>query len=648
VPVNEPPMDGAHDLQGWIHGTLVPAVRQAAPNRPVLSAWGSTADADDIHIYAGFWQGAEGEFREVAAYHAAARVPGRILANTEYIEGLNPGRIFRWSGLDAWTPEAELRYAWIGADQTEILRLLRYDLVLPYWFANWNRRKDPWRADAPTPMFAALKSALAPVGVVLDLEDRNHAAGSVLETTVVVMNDSDAPVQTRLRVVLATSDPQWDPQAVAGEPVLERTVSLPPHSRERVPVSVRLPAQEVERVLVAQVGPAISTRPLRSVAPPTPSGLRVRVLGASPTAIDDLRRLGLDARAGVAPGRVSIDADRLLVWEDARLEASTLAATGQINRWVQGGGRLVVLAQRDWQDDNSWTAFPATAARELFRFTTSIDPSSTIWPVGDPAWWQGLPRAWCDGWNGGDLAITDRALNASWLPGRAPVAQTPHGWVPEATAAAARILPIGDAQHAFPADEPDRRFFATDGSRHRFSHLRTQPLLLCTRQPAPEGGWALRLPVTAAAAATSRLLVFEHGRAGSSPFRWRIDGGAWQESPASSNEAVRVHAASNVWFGWTDLGVVTLSGGAQVLEVRVERPCADGVFRLAWDDLLLAPPPRGQVLAVNGSRRPVLVQVPVDRGQAIFCQLRIADRLDPARSGWDPVAGRLLLHLLGR
>jgi len=647
VPINEPPMDASHGLTAWIYDDLIPAVRRASPGRPVISAWGSTDEVDDMHIYAGWWGGHEGQFREICERQVAARVPGRILANTEYIEDISADRVYRWTGTADWGGKIQLRYAAIGAEQTEDMRRLGYTLILPYWFSNWTRSGNWWRADAPTPMFAALRSAMAPATVAWEPVERNQPAGSTLAAVAVLVNDGATASEFRLTVHLQADDPAWSPEALAAPLLAERVVTVAPGERVRVPLQVPLPSDEQELVLIARAGPVMSQRRVRTLLPTSAPSVRVRVIGAPATAIAALRRLGVQALAGIDPSRHTIDADVVVVWEDAVIDATTQAAAGQLNAWLKAGGRMLLMRQRLWADENPWTAFPRLPDGGFMTFTTEADAASTVWRMGeDAALWRGLRPAHLDGWNGLSGAIVREAMVAPWLPGFPPVLQNANGWIPSGTQA---VIVEGEAlARDWPADHGDARF-VSEGKPRTYSHVRGGYALLCTRQAPPVGGYTARARFTSPAMA-GRLQAFEHGRMGSSPFRWRLDGGAWREAGTdlTCRRLVRVSTQANVWFGWSELGDIDLTAGEHEIEIVVDQPGHDAAWLLALDALLITPRHSATVLAQSGGGKPVIVDLAVGAGRLTCAQLLLADRLDDTSPAYDRAAVRLFLNMLGR
>jgi hypothetical protein len=148
----------------------------------------------------------------------------------------------------------------------------------------------------------------------------------------------------------------------------------------------------------------------------------------------------------------------------------------------------------------------------------------------------------------------------------------------------------------------------------------------------------------------ARVQAFEHGRAGSSPFRWRLDGGDWRIAGTDlpCERLVRVSRAANVWFGWSELGEADLTAGEHEIEFAVDQPGRDGAWLLALDALLISPRHQSTVLAQSGGGNPAIVEVAIGSGRVTCAQLMLAERLDDTSPAHDRAAVRLFLNLIGR
>lgn len=97
-----------------------------------------------------------------------------------------------------------------------------------------------------------------------------------------------------------------------------------------------------------------------------------------------------------------------------------------------------------------------------------------------------------------------------------------------------------------------------------------------------------------------------------SPFRWRIDGGAWAEVGPDRFTTDLMCPADFVGVGWLKLGDVSLPAGTRKLEVHVPRPAA-GRFRFGLDCVLATRAP----FVPNGPYRPDTDwQTPADKDAA--------------------------------
>lgn len=64
----------------------------------------------------------------------------RPITNTEYIENFTKDRQIRWMGKEDNSEGGEKVYAMFGMEQTECMRQLGYNGILPYMFAYWMSR----------------------------------------------------------------------------------------------------------------------------------------------------------------------------------------------------------------------------------------------------------------------------------------------------------------------------------------------------------------------------------------------------------------------------------------------------------------------------------------------------------------------------
>ncbi|NLF38207.1 hypothetical protein GX586_02100 [bacterium] len=663
VSSNEPLMGDEHNQYAWDFGTLIPAMKNIDPTRLIMRAGEESPDVQDTHCYLGYWYGAAGEFEAFARWRASTRDPRRPVMNSEYIEGAPPLRRYLWTGSESGTREWNMIYAMVGMEQTEALRRLGYDGILPYQFVGWQR--GSWRADAPTPMFAALRSSLAPVAVSLDLADRNFAAGSTVNVPVHVMNDLNEPAAALLSCHVCASDPAFalDEEAYTNAAhVAALTIAVAAHGSVVTTVAFPLPQVEGECWLAVVLRPerggvVMSQRPLRvldaSRAMGALSGITARVVGADAATIGALRGLGLAVRESLEFRPIEPEVDMVILWGNGFLGSPEASQSKWLNKYLNDGGAVLVLEREVMrQPVQNWQYFPTAPGGERIEYQSIPHQCSSVFP--SPlnevrTLWQGLENAHLVRWNGHLNAVCASGLDADWLDSAPPVRQTARGPEPAADA----ILIEGEAAVAstFKIDYPDAMFTEADERgglmAKGFAALSGgRAALLCTRT-TPDAAYEASYQFTADGAKKPHVFwVFEQARTWASPFEWRIDGGEWhavtQDEPYVAG--VRV-VPGGPTFGWTRLGVVSLEPGRHTLDVRVTSPRTQGIYLLSPDCFLFAPL-KGQTLAHSGNKVPLLARLSVGKGTLYVSRLLFADRLDRASKSYDPVVERLFVNMV--
>jgi len=662
VSSNEPVNADEYDQYAWDIGTLIPAIKAVDPTRPVMRSGEASPDVQDTHCYAGYWGGAAGEFEQFARWRATTRDEHRPIMNSEYIEGAPPARRFLWSGAEDGTPRWPMIYAMVGMEQTETLRRLGYDGILPYMYHGWTR--GAWRADAPTPMFAALRSALAPVAVSLDLADRNAAAGSVLTVPVHVMNDHAAPVQAHLACYVCDSDPAFatDAQVYEGaQRVAALELRIPAHGVVVTNVAFPLPGMEGHCWCAAVLRPAagapvMSQRPLHvfdtARVAGALSGITARVVGADAAMLASLRRYGLNVRESVPFGPVEGDVDVVLVCRPL----SGIAEETQIqwlHKYLSEGGSLVLLTPSCLHvAANAWLHIPTTPAGERIEYIARPHRCSSVFPSPHssvPGLWHGLRDAHLVRWNGLLNAVCMACLDADWLDTVPPATMTDTGPMPRPDA----VIIEGEAYTAvtFRVDARDAMFTTETGDGavvpRRYRAWRNGAAgLLCTRA-APAAAYEATYTFRTEGAAQPHVLwVREQMRRWSSPFTWRVDEGAWHD--AGTEEQMVTPALTEPGgptFAWTRLGTADLAPGLHRLDIRVTQPREDGLYLLAFDCFVLAPQV-SETLALSGERRPLIARRKIGSGMLYITTLLFDGRLVPDAACYDPAAERMFVNLV--
>jgi hypothetical protein len=335
----------------------------------------------------------------------AGKDPRRALGNTEYMNYLGPRAeiITRRLGRPDHGGE-RLEFAEVGAEDTEVMRRLGFDVILPYMYADWTRfRGNSWRPEFATPMAAALHSAMAPVLASWELFDRNFLAGQRIRTDLVFINEQERRAPVAVDVYVTTQHPLFVPdEAALARAVFRRRIrqTLPPHSRRSTAVEWPVPARPGTYYLAAVLRrpghrPVVSQRVVHAVASPgVPSTRRpaeVVLLGANRTLERWFDRMGIARRRPDVGGEFA--ASRIVVGGRHVPESSDDGATRALLDAVERGARLVVLDPRRW----SWPGLvdfeiaPALPTSRVFSYgSAGQDLLSGISPDFFTRW-NGLP-----------------------------------------------------------------------------------------------------------------------------------------------------------------------------------------------------------------------------------------------------------------
>jgi hypothetical protein len=329
--------------------------------------------------------------------------PDRALANSEYMNVFGPRRrvVHRRLGRPDH-PYAALDFAECAAEDTEAMRRLQFDCILPYMYAGWPRfRGNDWRPDFPTPMAAALHSSMAPVLASLDIFDRNFTAGTPVTTPLHLINETLGDVDAKVTLYLTPQNPEFVPVPEALEAAIETQpleARLASNSIEVRDVGWRVPDEPGTYYLAAVIErdgarPVVSQRTVRAVpaveAPPTGE---VMTVGAD----DGLLRL-LDAH-GIDHAEADPAADRgaeiILVWNGAQAEGIAPEELPAFLRNRAEGGAVVILSEPDgwpWED---LTGLNAGEKRYPHSTVFPFDASDPVLDGVDPEClkrWNGLP-----------------------------------------------------------------------------------------------------------------------------------------------------------------------------------------------------------------------------------------------------------------
>ncbi|MCD6365067.1 MAG: hypothetical protein J7M14_04245, partial [Planctomycetes bacterium] len=360
----------------WERRNLVPFVKSADPTRLVMLSADITDDIADSHNFAGMWWGTQTDFERVAERLARA-YPDSIVGNTEYGQ-FGPSQ--SWYGtrkIDNSSEEFQSDVAMLRMEQTEALRRLRFDIIMPYG-SRVGLAGRTGRYEDASMAYHALRNALSPLGVSMEMSNRHALGGSELTVPVWMMSDSqNARGAVTVRLYLLGENPgfDWD-GAISNLTVLARagiSAELAPWQAVKKDVTLTLPEKGGDYFLAAAVrgrggasAGAVSLRPLR-VYGPLPPPKRVRTVGVIERGDSISRWLRARGHKVILP--FGGERPEVIVIGEGRAYDTQLRQYGftLANRVEAEASRMVVLEQQAWDAK----AMQENMARALERVTAA-------------------------------------------------------------------------------------------------------------------------------------------------------------------------------------------------------------------------------------------------------------------------------------
>jgi hypothetical protein len=422
VPSNEPPQS----VETWENDVLVPFVRKLDPSRPVTRAGGESEQFHDFHEYAGYWYVSDGMFYlriwdRLRDYREKNHGKiSKVVMNTEYMENMNPERAAHWLGdprylgkpINQHSEErqraAALTYAEFASDQTEMMRREMFDGISCYALYAWMGKA--WAsaegvAERP-PIFYALKNAMAPVAVSLDIFNRNYSAGEMMDVPVQVMNDLTKPQQVHVRWRLLDKNPEYG--MARFDPVVEgiaQTIIAPPSGKIGISTRLTLPAKSgiyhLQAIAQRQGAEAVhSQRVIRVVAPRVvPANASLDIIGQPERLLCFLKGRGWSAQDPHAATTV--------LWRDEDREALR-NDWPRIEQKVRAGGRLLLFQSTPWNLE----PFGSWGLREVEQGPFNWGDSHAAVPPAAASHWvfEGLSPEYFLRWNSPNGALALRTL----------------------------------------------------------------------------------------------------------------------------------------------------------------------------------------------------------------------------------------------
>jgi hypothetical protein len=227
-------------------------------------------------------------------------------------------------------------------------------------------------------------------------------------TDLYLINDSWHDAQVHVDLLLTRECPEFIPEATCFDNPVSKwsfDYSVKADSLRKVPVTWHLPAEEGSYWLTARLTGlpgrgVLSQRFVRAIAPPiVPEPLKAKefvVLGSDDAAQRFFASHGL--RISSHLDSLSPDTHIVVVWDASRLSQDEKRQANSVNRFLDGRGKMVVLASSRWD----WP--------ELCDIQIKHDPRfSRVFPYQDLKlpWLPGIDPLWLIRWNGlpGTVAV---------------------------------------------------------------------------------------------------------------------------------------------------------------------------------------------------------------------------------------------------
>lgn len=329
----------------------------------------------------------------------------------------------RWLGNGSTAQERLAFQAFLATELVEQFRRMRVDGIAPFVYvgpnagatANWFLGNI--RDLRPKPILAALKNALSPFGVSVELWDRHFFTKEQRRINVYVFNDfPEAKAgSVTCRIV--------DGQDVLFERVFP--VEVEPGGTKVLPVDWVFPDQPGRYIVQAELASDDPARPVahsRKVAhvfeqvgaPAELKGKRIVVHDPDEEILSFLKARGVDAvpfrETRLQPG------DIFVVGEGGLKEESYLSRLAEIGAWLEEEGGNLVLVEPDYGVNDERPVRVAASVELVMRDRTAKGRGgydSAVFPTRekDP-FWRGIAREHLDFFNGGfgGIMVSDRDI----------------------------------------------------------------------------------------------------------------------------------------------------------------------------------------------------------------------------------------------
>ncbi|MFH1760709.1 MAG: glycoside hydrolase family 2 TIM barrel-domain containing protein, partial [bacterium] len=352
----------SHDDHAWELGPLSDFFRKMDPARPLNRSCFNTKEMADKHDYSGVWNGSAGDFTEKNRIFAEKwGNTGMLILNTEY--GGHSGDLEkRLIGPDAIsmskTEKDSLREyyaAIIAMEQTECLRLLEYDGIMPYvGIMGPHNRGDRMRGH--TPNFKAIRNAFKPVIASVNTLDHHFIAGDKVDLEIGLANDINAGQEVEIIYGITDKMPGYDYNENLVKTIIKKKTiksSIPAFGTNKVSARFNIPKDTGKYYFLAIVksknGTNFSFRPFFALNIPQCQDkikeMKICLIESREDVLPLLEDLGCKNILG--PDKF-MQADLVVLGWEFEPDKKIISVEDDLKKYIEGGGRVLVLEQYDW------------------------------------------------------------------------------------------------------------------------------------------------------------------------------------------------------------------------------------------------------------------------------------------------------------
>lgn len=351
----------------WELGELLDVFEIHDKTRPLNRSCFQTPQMADIHCYDGVWNGgASGFYEKNKAFADKWKNSGKVIVNSEYAG-------HHWSikkkifyPLIGKIPEDSLMkqvydfMAPIAMEQTEALRLLEFDGILPYaaFFGDYIGRNG--KANKKTVIDKAYRNAFEKVMVSVNILDKHFYTKQDLAFSIGAANDNNNDVKTKIIYGISKDNPGYDFSEKYMSNMIDpkkTNLTLKSLRSDSVKVSVHLPDEPGTYYITAFLKSGKKwTMSHREIfvfnVPEFPSTLlnkKITVVSENEIFSKNMQDFGFNNISTMGDLQ---NTDLVIIAPDLKATPETMSYEKQLKSYIEKGGKMIVLNQYFWHYKN--------------------------------------------------------------------------------------------------------------------------------------------------------------------------------------------------------------------------------------------------------------------------------------------------------